>query len=342
MKTKTATQSAALLVLFISFLGSGWGCPFGGGPSGCGSSGGTDDGSPYDNLVAGTVTYANGVTPIAGAYVAINPSAGERIVVMSGNLGEFKFDNVPDGLADFIGEKGPYHGEVREVPVVGGKIDELITLPLNVSDGGFCVVPGDEDDITSVIDYLGYAVSNLYDEDLTDEGNLEGYQLLFLASGSDASYADDAQVQNNLKSFVSDGGYLYVSDKDYFYVKNCWPDKVSFIEPDAAIGESQTLTADVVDAEGIPSLGGYLRKNTAEIYYRYENWAVIDDVGADTTVLLEGDPRTAEGQLAGKPLLVYFEYGAGVVVYTSFGYDDSATDDALKVFEYIISLYNEE
>lgn len=303
----------------------------------CGSGTSAD----YENPVAGTVTYANGVTPIAGAFVTLVPRQGERLVVMSGNTGAFLFDHPPDGLHRFVGKKGAFSGEV-EVDVREGKIENPITLPLDASEGGFAVVEGEEDNIETLIEGLGYAYSNLNDQDLKDESNLEGYQLLFLTSGSDTSWADDAQVQNNLKSFVSDGGYLYVSDQNYVYVQNCWPNKVIFVKPDAAIGEIQTLTADVVDAEGTPSLGGYLGKNTAEIGYSYGNWAVLDSKGTDTTALLKGDPETTEGQLTDKPLLVYFEYGEGIVVYTSFGYHDSVTEDMLHTLEYIVSLQTDE
>lgn len=285
--------------------------------------------------IAGTVTYQDGVTPVFGATVTATSTSAmcATYTATSGYDGKFTMTGVADGTYQVTADKGPFHAE-GQVTVSGGKSPGGMVLMLDVDPSMIGVVPGSYDDIGAILDDLGYEYTTLYDSDLADSSKLDPLALLFLNCGSDTWYASDTTVQDNLKNYVNGGGYLYASDWDFEYIEACWPTAITFYGSDPYIGDTQTITADVVD----PDLAAYLGKDTAQIIFDLGAWVVIDSVATTTDVLVQGDFATYVGPLADKPLMVSFEYGSGLVAYTCFHNEAQLTTDARKLLNYFISL----
>jgi hypothetical protein len=310
---------------------------------GCGDDGTTgpgdgDDGNGEIDGIAGTVTYKDGTTPVAGATVtAMTTLTEETYTTTSGNDGKFSFPNAVDGNYIVTADKGAFHAE-GNVTVTNGKSAGAITLKLDIDESKIGVVPGVFDDIGAILTALGYDYTTLYDAELADSSNLDPLELLFLNCGSNTSYASDSTVQTNLKNYVNGGGYLYASDWDFEYVEYCWPNAIDFygddlFDPYIGTGD-QTITASVLDS----GLAGYLGKNQAQIYFDLDSWIVIDDIGGSTNELVRGTFNTSEGQMNDKPIMVSFNHGSGIVAYTCFHNEAQITDDARKLLLYFISL----
>ncbi|MCP4229769.1 MAG: hypothetical protein GY771_06435 [bacterium] len=317
MRRILAIVAAALCVISLSVIS-------------CSDSG---TGATEIDGIAGTVTYLDGITPVAGATVVATTDTKATYTTTSGNDGSFGFPNAADGTYTVTADKGSFHAE-GTVTVSGGKSGGAITLKLDIAASKIGVVPGSYDSIEDILTDLGYSYTTLSDSDLADSSSLDPLELLFLNCGSDTSWASDTTVQDNLRDYVNGGGYLYASDWDYEYVEETWPGAIDFYEPDPYIGDMQTITADVVDG----GLAGYLGKDTAQILFDLPDWIVIDDVAGSTTVLVEGDFTTIDGPLTDRPIMVSFTRGGGVVGYTCFHNEANATNDAITILLYFISL----
>lgn len=302
---------------------------------GCGGDGTTGPGGV--DGIQGTVTYKDGTTPVAGATVTATTTVSREVyTTTSGNDGEFSFPNAVDGNYNVTADKGSFHAAAN-VTVTDGKSAGAITLELDIDKSKIGVVPGVYDKIGDILTDLGYDYTTLYDADLSDSSKLAPLELLFLNCGSDTSYASDSTVQTNIKNFVNGGGYLYASDWDFEYVEYCWPDAIDFYGDDLSdpyIGDSQEITADVVDS----GLAGYLGKNQAQINFDLPIWIVIDSVDSSTKVLVRGSFSTSEGQMNDKPIMVSFNSGSGIVAYTCFHNEAQITGDARELLLYFISL----
>jgi len=297
---------------------------------GCSDSG--TSASEVDGI-AGTVTYKDGTTPVAGATVVATTGTKATYTTTSGNDGSFAFPDAADGTYAVTADKGAFHAE-GTVTVTNGKSASALTMKLDLPAAQIGVVEGSYDNIEDILTSLGYSYTTLDDSDLADSTNLAPLELLFLNCGSDTSWASNTTVQNNLRDYVNGGGYLYASDWDYEYIENAWPGAIDFYAPYPKIGNTQTITADVVDS----GLAGYLGKNTAQILFDLPGWVVIDDVAGSTTVLVQGDFDTTDGPMTDKPIMVSFTHGGGIVGYTSFHNEANVTNDARQILLYFISL----
>lgn len=180
---------------------------------------------------------------------------------------------------------------------------------------------------------------------LTDtEGDLDlaSFNAVFVNSGTRGLGAvqynnplepDDSlltsQALQDACDFATGGGTLVVSDWAYDLVEYCWPDAIEFVNDDATPDAAQTgqpdgaLLADVVDEGLAEDLGA-----SVTLDYNYTAWAVIESVGADTTVLMTGNaswqPSASDPieDLIGAPLLVRFPTGrSGQVLFSTFAFN---------------------
>lgn len=174
-------------------------------------------------------------------------------------------------------------------------------------------------------------------EDLFEGRTIRGHQALFIASGTrglgrtiynrnepDDGLLEDPAVIDDVRSFVSRNGDLLVTDWAYDLTEVAWPDAVDWYGDDgvydaAQHGQVTTLTARVTE----PSLSDALGMDRLVLDYDFSNWAVIEDIGPDTTVWLRGDVPVYDGTgvrlLTDVPLLVSFSPESGprsVVVMT--------------------------
>lgn len=189
-------------------------------------------------------------------------------------------------------------------------------------------------------DSMQLSVETLLDN-VDDKGRLEInlYSALFLNSGTrglglgrynDTLTADDEILGNPdrveaICKFVESGRILIASDWTYDVLEACWPDAIEFVNDDAVVDDAQrgragSVSGVVRDEAVVEALGG----EAFAVSFDYSAWSVIESVGADTEVLLEGtvEYQPASDQdyqtLTDAPLLVRFPAGQGQVVYSSY------------------------
>ncbi|MCP4806656.1 MAG: hypothetical protein GY913_29150 [Proteobacteria bacterium] len=205
--------------------------------------------------------------------------------------------------------------------------------------------------------YEGYITTSAYDSSVDpelmslksehlfigvdDDGNSELFihDAVFVNSGArgfaevvykgsldaDDQFVSDSDVIDAVTEFTGRGRTLLASDWAYDLVETAWPDAIDFagddlVLDDAEVGAAGRVTATVESVDLVEALG----TDTLSLDMNYTNWAVIEDVGPDTEVLLRGDVEyriSAEegwGTMEDVPLLVQFEVGTGHVVFSSF------------------------
>lgn len=76
---------------------------------------------------------------------------------------------------------------------------------------------------------------------------------------------------------------------------------------------------------------------TAGIYFNLAGWAVMTDVGPESTVLIQGDVETSEGAIGDAPIAVHFDEptGEGQIIYTSFSHVP-AQEEQVKVIYHLL------
>lgn len=155
----------------------------------------------------------------------------------------------------------------------------------------------------------------------------------------DDSLVTDPDVIANVVEYVEKGGTLVVSDWAYELVETAWPDRIDFVRDDAVLDDAQNGTSELVEARVLDEeikteLGGV---EQIDLQYDFSHWAAIESVGTDVAVLLEGDityrvsDAAGDVPLEGVPLLVSFEVGKGLVLYSTFHWraQTGAVADAL-------------
>lgn len=296
----------------------------------------TDCGDPAGNI-NGRVCAPSGDFWVVGANVTVRYTDcnGQEVVITTQTDAEgyFILVGVPEGEHTVRVEKGPYSAEYT-VTVTAG---ETATIPL----GDFCfdqstniaVITGEYDKVELVLDSLGFTY-DLFggwpnnDEAralLGDLGRMNDYDVIFMNCGTTLlGIMDDPRVLNavrsNIESYVSSGGRLYVSDWDWLFLEEPFPDQLDFFGEDRAQldvlqGASGYRPAVVRDPELVALLG----EDRVTIQFDYPEWAVVEAAGPDVRVILSADvERTRGGLLRDVPVLMAFPYGEGEVIYTSY------------------------
>lgn len=220
-------------------------------------------------------------------------------------------------------------------------------------EAAVAVTYGDFDDLTPSLDRLSVRhdifeglisnatwsedpVSGVAVEDLFDTRTSRGYEAVLVSSGTrgfgatvynrndpDDGLVGDPAVLDEIEGYVRAGGRLFVTDWTYDLVERIWPDAIDFVGDDSAldaaqVGEVDDVVADVTEPLLLDSLG----MERIVLEYNFSNWAVIEEVGPDTTVWLRGDVRSWDGtgvvDHTDVPLLVSFPHGRGQVVVQTF------------------------
>lgn len=232
-------------------------------------------------------------------------------------LGEGCSFLVPDGGVKYLVVDGTYDKiqhvlermELPNVTIVEG-------VPLDPSEPWAASVFGD------------YEALNQYDAVFVNCGVSE---VEFLGT-------PDPVVAANLRTYVQQGGSLYISDQAYDMIELVWPDRVDFLfadnEPSAAeAGQDGAHVLDVAE----PGLAAFVGQEQITIDFGFGYFALIQEVAPGTTVYLRGDvPYHVNGgiqTLADAPITVGFTDGeAGVggrVIFTSFHQEnDSVTGES--------------
>jgi hypothetical protein len=286
----------------------------------------------------GKVIAPNGRTPVYRAKVVIEDvePGGYYGETLTTAAGDFSFESIPDAKyrMDISSPNGLF-GTVSYAEVLDGHSPggvEIIMSPLR--EGTFVDVAGRYDDMGVVLSDLGYLYRTMEAEALAQPTNpLAGADVAFLGSGIDVALAEDDRVVANLKSFVSAGGRLIVSDRAWPFIEAAWPARINW-GADPAIGNGgQEIVATIADGD---------LKRCATV----TSWRIRHDLGAWAvpestvgTVFVRGDVDTSTGPREGVPLLVGFEDGAGFVAFSTFAWRTQYARGRLpvRVLNYLIA-----
>lgn len=297
----------------------------------------TDCGDPTGNI-NGRLCAPSGQHWVVGGTVTVTyqdcNNVSHTVSTQTDAEGYFVLVGVGEGTHNVHAEKGPYQADF-EVTVTAGQTS---TIPL----GDFCfdqstniaVVTGEYDQVELVLDHLGFTY-DLYEgfptnngarELLGDLGRMNDYDVIFMDCGTvmqgifDNRQVLDA-IRSNIDSYVSTGGRLYVSDWDWMFVEEPFPDYLDFHgQDDRALfdvlsGAQGYSVAKVEDSELAAALG----EDRVTIQFDYPDWAVVDAAREGVRVFLSADVNTTRGALLRDvPVLMSFKKGEGEVIYTSY------------------------
>lgn len=236
-------------------------------------------------------------------------------------LSEIRFERVATALGDF-----DRSGDVlSRLGVTQAEYEGFIVAPVWDDELDPDAIAASTEDL-----FLGVSddgVQELFQHDavFVDSGTRGFGDVVYNGLDPDDGLLSDPRIADNVRAFVEGGHALVVSDWAWELVELCWPDQVAFLAesdgPDAAqVGTSEDVTARVLDSALVDALGS----DTTRLALDYSAWTVVESVGPDTTVLLEGDvllrpdPEAAEQSRLDVPLLLSFPAGSGVVVFSAF------------------------
>jgi len=266
--------------------------------------------------VAGKAIAPNGRTPFYGAKVVVEElkQPGYYAESVTDVAGVFAFPAVPDGKyrVTVTSVNGVFK-TLYFVEVVDGHSPEGVEVILPPARArSFYVVPGKYDDIGAVWADLGYLYKTLDVSALAVTPNpLADADVVSINSGADTSWADNAVVRSNLRSFVAAGGHLLVSDRAWPFIAKTWPGKIEW-GSSPEVGSSQELAATFADTD----LAKYMTVPTWRLYYDLPGWALPEAGGGP--VFVTGDVATAGGPRDDAPLLLGFPAGDGFVTFATF------------------------
>jgi hypothetical protein len=296
-------------------------------------------------IVSGYVCAPSGLTlPFAYVYIPVDENGDDvedfRYETTSNETGSFEFENLPAGTYTLHVVKGSYD-IVTEFEYDGVDRMNLGGQCIDVGDLKLAVVDGDWDSIEEILDYLGFPY-DLYDVSsgaalVTDPEAVAPYDALFLNCGG--SYGDwTGAVISGLRDYVMAGGKVYASDWAYITIERAFPDMVHFYGETTGgsptVGNVAMVTGEVID----PALREVMGKEV-ELYYQLAAWAVAEDVGEGSSVIVQGSPPMSSGSLVDAPLTIRAPQGKGSALYTTFHNESQATADAKQIlFEFVLNL----
>ena len=144
--------------------------------------------------------------------------------------------------------------------------------------------------------------------------------ILFINCGT-----PDNIISKDLKDYIYKGGQVYLSDLASRYVKECFPEMVTFSNST----QPCKLQASVEDPDLIQYVG---KEITVELDLGY--WSLITSTKAK--VLLRSKSSLSQLQTAKKPLMISFEYGQGKVFYTSFHNHKQASESEKVLLQVLV------
>ena len=276
-----------------------------------------------DGTLAGRFLAPNGETPVAGAFVYI---ASGDCWAGTDQAGRFSAKGVPAGETTVRAEKGLFRAEANGAP------GTALRLRLQADAARIAYVAGSFDAVQFLLDSLGFAPEQITEDDLPT-ARLADFDAIFLNCGMAEYHAFDDDALDALRAWVEGGGVLYTSDWAEIYVKQAFPGRVHFRDPDPRAGKDGEREATVHDEGFLRALG----RSDALIEFDSAMWAVIDSVPESTRVLVRGPVELFDGTDYGdRPYMVQFDVGEGRVTYTSFHYEAMPSPDMLTILEQLI------
>ena len=192
------------------------------------------------------------------------------------------------------------------------------------------VTPPGYDNIGAVLDSMGegFAYEDITSDDLFDIEVLSRYAVVFVNCSEEChDYAHEAR--ESLQRFVQRGGALYVSDWAEAYIREAFPEHITFSDEG---GEAGTVVAEVTDPGLWEILGPSL-----ELHFDLSAWKAISDISQNPRVYLRGSYVLEGGDhQENKPLLVSFDYGQGQVIYTAFHNEPQLSEKERQLLRFLV------
>jgi SAM-dependent methyltransferase len=308
--------------------------------------------------VKGRICAPSGWRYIVGARVSVEHQWGVASTFTDAD-GWFVLDNIPAGEVVVTVDKGSFHTFFNVLispnEVITLAEDECLRDDLNIA-----VVTGEYDSIEAILKNLDVSFTTINGVQdgasaplkrfLTDPADMGQYDIIFFNCGlhyeplqsGGAESGPSAQIVQNIKDFVANGGSIYASDWAYFITEPAFPEMIDFRNDDtvllaAATGAAGAVTADVYDPAMQASVGG----NRAEITFDLDVWVTPQSAGPGTSTLIYSQYqywannyatlRSTEG-----PLAVRLDTSGGRVIFTSFHNEPQVTLHMEVLLEEII------
>ncbi len=331
--------------------------------------------------IMGRVCAPGSSTALAGAhvyaYAADCLGQTQLVETITADNGHFSLVGIPAGTHTFWVETAAssYSFEATVEPGEIGTVDaDEPGAPLCLDDAPprLAVITGSWDAVDLLLDtlelsydiydgYYGGASGKSEAHDLlTDPELMAEYDVIFVACGDlerdflygevdytamEVSFDFTAETYKNLRDFVLHGGNVYASDWGWPVAEGLNSSAIDFygderngVEP--LVGKEAGISADIMDEP----LEMFMATDDVAIDFDLPGWAVIEDVGAQTKVYVQGnatleDPDTlATTTLTDRPLLVGYRpfAGGGYVIYTTFHYHAQPSAEMLDVLRFLI------
>jgi hypothetical protein len=148
-----------------------------------------------------------------------------------------------------------------------------------------------------------------------------------------SSEVEEHLITENIGSFVSNGGSIYVSDWAYSFVEHTFPAKIDFYGDDTVMGSPMAGREGMVSANVIdPIIQAIIGAVGADINFDLPMWVVMEELGSGVSPLLEATIEVSDlyggfSSMADRPIAVEFDFGdaGGQVIYTAFHNEHAAT-----------------
>ncbi|MDP2210426.1 MAG: S-layer homology domain-containing protein [Candidatus Aquicultor sp.] len=173
--------------------------------------------------------------------------------------------------------------------------------------------------IEPLIQDLGYRVSLITQDDITDAQMLKDNLKTLFINSSDVSY--EGTHATAVREFVRAGGSLYTSDASFALMNAAFSGKLTF-KANPWITRAQQINAGVKDG-GLADYLGLTSPANLTLNFKIQMlpWVLIDNTAPGVDVYLSANVRTGPNPgdvLNNKPLVASFNEGSGRVLYTSY------------------------
>lgn len=238
-----------------------------------------------NGIITGKVVAGNNTTPISQAHVFIE--AGATIYSSFSDVnGNFSLE-APSGLRTLNIQTGNGH-MFRTTLNVTIKPDESISIPNNKIKlnqvANLAFVAGEYDRIqTILVDTLGYTITAITTAAFQNIGNIIQYDAIFINCGNASIQPMNAVRDQNLATYVANGGSLYVSD----YAVQCLTGMVNYLPcpnnrsggflPDSLLCTDRLGAVSTISNAAVvsSSLQAYLNKTQISVEYDLATWEQI-------------------------------------------------------------------
>jgi len=201
------------------------------------------------------------------------------------------------------------------------------------------------DDVGEVLDDFDFPYYNLSLNSMGNSGVLSQFDAIFINSSLEISVAGSELA---LKSWVEDGGALYLSGTAYDYLPKLWPDIVTFPEPEPYVGSANTygevISAQILDKATAAALG----ITTLNVEYPDYPWPPVIDTKYPARVIATADASDVVDisaitnlppgeDFSSMPISIFFPYGDGMVLFTNKHYQDGLAAFDLGLVQYMVA-----